>query len=213
MTEEQMTLIKTLIKKHGISATDGEWTLVFLGASYGLTEKQIASYLIADTSDLLAKHEKMLCILFGIEPESNGEIQRMENPAERLQMLLAEYLAHNQSKQGYEEVMEYVIRDTGLSAAQIEQLRKAVEAKMPAEDVLEMAKNRKDRNPIIFRKLSNNENFKLHRFLDLRSKCLYSSINYMISYVTYGLNARLIQKYTKYGYISSNTRGRDSGAI
>lgn len=144
MTEEQMTLIKTLIKKHGISATDGEWTLVFLGASYGLTEKQIASYLIADTSDLLAKHEKMLCILFGIEPESNGEIQRMENPAERLQMLLAEYLAHNQSKRGYEEVMEYVIRDTGLSAAQIEQLRKAVEAKMPAEDVLEMAKNRKD---------------------------------------------------------------------
>ena len=77
-----MTLIKTLIKKHGISATDGEWTLVFLGASYGLTEKQIASYLTADTSDLLAKHEKMLCILFGIEPESNGEIQRMENPAE-----------------------------------------------------------------------------------------------------------------------------------
>ena len=133
MTEEQMTLIKTLIKKHGISATDGEWTLVFLGASYGLTEKQIDSYLIADTSDLLAKHEKMLCILFGIEPESNGEIQRMENPAERLQMLLAEYLAHNQSKQGYEEVMEYVIRDTGLSAAQ-----------MPAEDVLEMARNRKD---------------------------------------------------------------------
>ena len=103
MTEEQMTLIKTLIKKHGISATDGEWTLVFLGTSYGLTEKQIDSYLIADTSDLLAKHEKMLCILFGIEPESNGEIQRMENPAERLQMLLAEYLAHNQSKQGYEE--------------------------------------------------------------------------------------------------------------
>ena len=114
-----------------------------------LTEKQIASYLTADTSDLLAKHEKMLCILFGIEPESNGEIQRMENPAERLQMILAEYLAHNQSvgnqsKQGYEEVMEYVIRDTGLSAAQIEQLRKAVEAKMPAEDVLEMARNRKD---------------------------------------------------------------------
>ena len=113
MTEEQMTLIKTLIKKHGISATDGEWTLVFLGASYGLTEKQIASYLTADTSDLLSKHEKMLCILFGIEPESNGEIQRMENPAERLQMLLAEYFAHNQSKQGYEE------------------------------DVLEMARNRK----------------------------------------------------------------------
>lgn len=141
MTEEQMTLIKTLIKKHGISATDGEWTLVFLGACYGLTEKQIASYLTADTSDLLAKHEKMLCILFGIEPESNGEIQRMENPAERLQMILAEYLAHNQSvgnqsKQGYEEVLEYVIRDTGLSAAQIEQLRKAVEVKMPAEDVL-----------------------------------------------------------------------------
>lgn len=58
MTEEQMTLIK----KHGISAIDGEWTLVFLGASYGLTEKQIASYLTADTSDLLTKHEK--CSVF-----------------------------------------------------------------------------------------------------------------------------------------------------
>ena len=144
MTTEQMALVKKLIQKHEIEATDAEWTLIFMGVGYGLSEQQIDSYLVMNTTDLLAKHEKMLCILFGIEPESNGEIQRMENPAERLQMLLAEYLAHNQSKQGYEEVMEYVIRDTGLSAAQIEQLRKAVEAKMPAEDVLEMAKNRKD---------------------------------------------------------------------
>ena len=40
--------------------------------------------------------------------------------------------------------MQYVIEDSDLSAAQIEQLRKAVEAGMPAEDILEMAKKRKD---------------------------------------------------------------------
>ena len=40
--------------------------------------------------------------------------------------------------------MQYIIKDTALSAAQIEQLRKAVEAKMPSNDVLEMAQNRKD---------------------------------------------------------------------
>lgn len=41
-------------------------------------------------------------------------------------------------------MMQYVIEDSDLSAAQIEQLRKAVEAGMPAEDILEMAKKRKD---------------------------------------------------------------------
>ena len=40
-------------------------------------------------------------------------------------------------------MMQYVIEDSDLSAAQIEQLRKAVEAGMPAEDILEMAKTRK----------------------------------------------------------------------
>ena len=40
--------------------------------------------------------------------------------------------------------MQYIIKDTALSAAQIEQLRKEVEAKMPSEDVLGMAQNRKD---------------------------------------------------------------------
>ena len=37
-----------------------------------------------------------------------------------------------------------LFRSSELSAAQIEQLRKAVEAGMPAEDILEMAKKRKD---------------------------------------------------------------------
>ena len=41
MTEEQMSMMKKLIKKHGIGATDGEWSLVYLGVRYGLLEQQV----------------------------------------------------------------------------------------------------------------------------------------------------------------------------
>ena len=58
--------------------------------------------------------------------------------------IFKEHFYKKESESGYEKVMQYIIKDTALSAAQIEQLRKAVEAKMPSEDVLEMAQNRKD---------------------------------------------------------------------
>lgn len=65
MTTEQMALVKKLIQKHEIEATDAEWTLIFLGVGYGLSEQQIDSYLVMNTTDLLVKHEKMLCLLLG----------------------------------------------------------------------------------------------------------------------------------------------------
>lgn len=144
MTTEQMALVKKLIQKHEIEATDAEWTLIFMGVGYGLSEQQIDSYLVMNTTDLLAKHEKMLCILLGMDSETQGATNEIQNPAERIQFMLENHFQRKKPESGYESVMQYVIRDTGLSAAQIEQLRKAVEAKMPAEDVLEMAKNRKD---------------------------------------------------------------------
>lgn len=49
MTEEQMSMMKKLIKKHGIGATDGEWLLVYLGVRYGLLEQQVDEYLTLDT--------------------------------------------------------------------------------------------------------------------------------------------------------------------
>ena len=64
MTEEQMSMMKKLIKKHGIGATDGEWLLVYLGVRYGLLEQQVDEYLTLDTTELLIKHEKMLCIIY-----------------------------------------------------------------------------------------------------------------------------------------------------
>lgn len=141
MTTEQMALVKKLIQKHEIEATDAEWTLIFMGVGYGLSEQEIDSYLVMNTTDLLVKHEKMLCLVLGIEQDMGGEIQ---NPAERLQIILEEHFGLRKSIHGYESVMQYVIEDSDLSAAQIEQLRKAVEAGMPAEDILEMAKKRKD---------------------------------------------------------------------
>ena len=58
--------------------------------------------------------------------------------------MLENHFQRKNPESGYESVMQYVIEDSDLSAAQIEQLRKAVEAGMPAEDILEMAKKRKD---------------------------------------------------------------------
>ena len=141
MTEEQMSMMKKLIKKHGIGATDGEWLLVYLGVRYGLLEQQVDEYLTLDTTELLIKHEKMLCIIFGVDVAPDSKIPLIENPVERI---FKEHFYKKESESGYEKVMQYIIKDTALSAAQIEQLRKAVEAKMPSEDVLEMAQNRKD---------------------------------------------------------------------
>ena len=144
MTTEQMALVKKLIQNHEIEATDAEWTLIFMGVGYGLSEQEIDSYLVMNTTDLLAKHEKMLCILFGMDSEMQGATNEIQNPAERIQFMLENHFQRKKSESGYESVMQYVIEDSDLSAAQIEQLRKAVEAGMPAEDILEMAKKRKD---------------------------------------------------------------------
>lgn len=144
MTEEQMNMMKKLIKKLGIGATDGEWSLVYLGVRYGLSEQQIDEYLTLDTTELLLKHEKMLYVILGVDVAPDSKIPLIENPEERLQMIFKEHFCKKESETGYEKVMQYIIKDTALSAAQIEQLRKAVEAKMPSKDVLEMAQNRKD---------------------------------------------------------------------
>ena len=86
----------------------------------------------------------MLCILLGMDSEMQGATNEIQNPAERIQFMLENHFQRKKPESGYESVMQYVIEDSDLSAAQIEQLRKAVEAGMPAEDILEMAKKRKD---------------------------------------------------------------------
>ena len=80
MTTEQMALVKKLIQKHEIEATDAEWTLIFMGVGYGLSEQEIDSYLVMNTTDLLAKHEKMLCILLGMDSEMQGATNEIQNP-------------------------------------------------------------------------------------------------------------------------------------
>lgn len=79
MTTEQMALVKKLIQKHEIEATDAEWTLIFMGVGYGLSEQQIDSYLVMNTTDLLAKHEKMLCILLGMDSETQGATKKSKS--------------------------------------------------------------------------------------------------------------------------------------
>ena len=102
MTTEQMALVKKLIQKHEIEATDAEWTLIFMGVGYGLSEQQIDSYLVMNTTDLLAKHEKMLCILLGMDSEMQGAANEIQNPTERIQFMLENYFQRKNPESGYE---------------------------------------------------------------------------------------------------------------
>lgn len=44
----------------------------------------------------------------------------------------------------YEQVIQFILNDSDLSAAQIEQLRLAAQAGVPEDEVLKMAKGRKE---------------------------------------------------------------------
>ena len=116
MTEEQMSMMKKLIKKHGIGATDGEWSLVYLGVRYVLLEQQVDEYLTLDTTELLLKHEKMLCIILGVDVAQDSKIPLIENPVGRLQMIFKEHFYKKESESGYEKVMQYIIKDPALPA-------------------------------------------------------------------------------------------------
>lgn len=147
MTKEQMDVAKRLMEKYGIKITDAECSLIFLGIGYGLMEQQIEQYLKLDTSDLLEKHAKMLCMIFGMEnnDEDNADIYRLiENPVERLEYVLRQHFMVKESDKRYDSVMQFIIRDSELTAAQIEQLRQAVEVGMPEKNVMEMAMKQKD---------------------------------------------------------------------
>ena len=64
MTTEQMALVKKLIQKHEIEATDAEWTLIFMGVGYGLSEQQIDSYLVMNTILLTYWQSMKRCSVF-----------------------------------------------------------------------------------------------------------------------------------------------------
>lgn len=111
-----------------------------------LGAKHICLFSFYGTSDIdpVLEALAMLCILLGMDSEMQGATNEIQNPTERIQFMLENHFQRKNPESGYESVMQYVIEDSDLSAAQIEQLRKAVEAGMPAEDILEMAKKRKD---------------------------------------------------------------------
>ena len=147
MTKEQLDLAKKLMGKYQIKVTDAECSLIFLGIGYGLMETQIEEYLKLDTSDLLEKHARMLCLILGMEnsDEDNASVyQLVDDPVEKLQYIFREHFLAKEDDRKYKNVMHYIIRDSELSAAQIEQLRKAVQAGMTEKDVMEMAMKRKE---------------------------------------------------------------------
>lgn len=156
MTERQIEMAKKLMEEFGLSAESPENTLLYLGLGYGLSEDAIRSYLGMKEGSLLEKHLCMLCRILGMNvpnrdmdsdryANEQGGIQVSSNPVDRLNAIMREHYKSSDNKEkSYEQVIQFILNDSGLSAAQIEQLRLAAQAGVPEDEVLKMAKGKKE---------------------------------------------------------------------
>lgn len=156
MTEQQIEMAKKLMADYGLSAESPENTLLYLGLGYGLSEDAIRSYLGMKEDSLLEKHLCMLCRILGMDVSDwdmdadkdvtgQSDILAVSNPADRLDAIMRKHYKSSASKEkSYGQVMEFILNDSGLSAAQIEQLRLAAQAGVPENEVLKMAKRKKE---------------------------------------------------------------------
>ena len=155
MTEQQIEIAKKLMKEYGLSAESPENTLLYLGLGYGLSEDAIRSYLGRKEDSLLEKHLYMICWILGMDVPNrdmdmdkdmagqSGE-QMLSDPVWRLDAIMKKHYKSSASKEkSYGQVMEFILNDSSLSAAQIEQLRLAAQAGVPEDEVLKMAKGKK----------------------------------------------------------------------
>ena len=77
--------------------------------------------------------------------DKNVTGQMMPDPVDRLDAIMREhYKASDSKERSYEQVIEFILNDSGLSAAQIEQLRLAAQAGVPEDEVMKMAKGKKE---------------------------------------------------------------------
>ena len=153
MTEQQIEMAKKLMADYGLSAESPENTLLYLGLGYGLSEDAIRSYLGMKEDSLLEKHLCMLCQILGMDVPNQdndenmtgqSDILAVSNPADRLDAIVREYYKSSASKEkSYGQVIEFILNDSDLSAAQIEQLRLAAQAGEPEDELLKMAKGKK----------------------------------------------------------------------
>lgn len=154
MIEQQIEMAKKLVEEYGLSAESPENTLLYLGLGYGLSEDAIRSYLVRKEDSLLEKHLCMLCRILGMDVldrdkamamvGQSGE-QMLSDPVGRLDAIMKKHYKSSANKEkSYGQVMEFILNDSGLSAAQIEQLRLAAQAGVPEDEVLKMAKGRKE---------------------------------------------------------------------
>lgn len=154
MTERQIEIAKNLMEEYELSAESPENTLLYLGLGYGLSENAIRSYLGRKEYSLLEKHLCMLCRILGInvldrdnDKDVDGQSGKrvLSDPVEKLDAIMREHYKVSASKEkSYRQVMEFILNDSNLSAAQIEQLRLAAQAGVPENEVLKMAKGKKE---------------------------------------------------------------------
>lgn len=112
-----------------------------------MSEDAIRSYLGRKEDSLMEKHLCMICRILGMDlSDWNKDVAGQSvNPIDKLDAIMREHYKSSGSKEkSYEQVIQFILNDSGLSAAQIEQLRLAAQAGVPEDEVLKMAKGKKE---------------------------------------------------------------------
>lgn len=147
MTEQENQIFAALTEEFHLDDGKMETMLAMLGLSYGLTVDEIRSYLTGKDEFIVKKHMQMLCRILGIDDREvqKSEAKEPEKISRRdwLDRFLRQHYHVSEEKQPYEDVMQFILNDTELSAAQIEQLRLAAEAGIPGAEILKLAKGGK----------------------------------------------------------------------
>ena len=141
--EEKMKRFQELSEQMELSADDYvELALLMLGIHYGLSDEDLLSTIKMD-GNILDKHNALLCLILHIEQEQPSEDSNEEEdnlyPVDRLNEMLKNHFEKEQdSNEDYEYVATVILESNELSAAQIEQIRLAVKAKIPEKKILSM---------------------------------------------------------------------------
>lgn len=166
MTAEQNNKILVLKEKHELQENSISYFLMLLGVGYDMDIEQIEEYLFCHSkANMIEKDLLRCCLLFGLEPsilKRDNPVQCMKDILKNMQDRCRRYdmvfqklgmsleeaeeqssptvLSDRTDKSAfYSQVIERIMENKQFSAAQLEQLTKAVKISMPESEILKFA--------------------------------------------------------------------------
>lgn len=174
MTAEQNKKIQKLVEKHNIPENSITYFLMLLGVGYDMEIEQIEDYLFRyPNANMIEKDLLRCCLFFGFEPSVlkgdnpvqslRDRLNHMKDRCKRYDIVFQKLGVTLEDAEGqpslrlttfsegnpstfYSQVIERIMENKQFSAAQLEQLTKAVELSMPEDEILKFAEP--DKTPL-----------------------------------------------------------------